>query len=65
MCTRKRSVKCTPIRAQLEALAELVARARCAIVGLSNENPWGVMQFTPGLAAGIRPAARGFDPERL
>jgi aryl-alcohol dehydrogenase-like predicted oxidoreductase len=35
----------TPIRAQLEALAELVAAGKVRAVGLSNEHPWGVMQF--------------------
>ncbi|MDD5247784.1 MAG: aldo/keto reductase [Rhodocyclaceae bacterium] len=37
--------ECTPIRAQLEALAELVAQGKVRAVGLSNEHPWGVMQF--------------------
>lgn len=37
--------ECTPIRAQLEALAELVAAGKVRCVGLSNEHPWGVMQF--------------------
>ncbi len=36
---------CTPIRAQLEALAELVAEGKIRYIGLSNEHPWGVMQF--------------------
>jgi aryl-alcohol dehydrogenase-like predicted oxidoreductase len=35
----------TPIRAQLEALAELVTEGKIRAVGLSNEHPWGVMQF--------------------
>ncbi|TCJ18949.1 NADP(H)-dependent aldo-keto reductase, partial [Parasulfuritortus cantonensis] len=35
----------TPIRAQLEALAELVAEGKVRYVGLSNEHPWGVMEF--------------------
>ena len=35
----------TPIRAQLEALAELVAEGKIRYVGLSNEHPWGVMEF--------------------
>jgi aryl-alcohol dehydrogenase-like predicted oxidoreductase len=35
----------TPIRVQLEALAELVAEGKVRAVGLSNEHPWGVMQF--------------------
>lgn len=34
-----------PIRAQLEALAELVREGKVRYVGLSNEYPWGVMQF--------------------
>jgi len=34
-----------PIRAQLEALAELVAAGKIRYVGVSNETPWGVMQF--------------------
>lgn len=37
--------ECTPIRTQLEALAELVAAGKVRYVGLSNEHPWGVMQF--------------------
>ena len=41
--TRER--ECTPIRAQLEALAELVAEGKIRHVGLSNEHPWGVMEF--------------------
>ena len=36
---------CTPIRAQLEALAELVQEGKIRHVGLSNEHPWGVMEF--------------------
>lgn len=36
----------TPIRAQLEALARLVDAGKVRYVGLSNEHPWGVMQFT-------------------
>jgi len=34
-----------PIRAQLEALAELVQEGKIRYVGLSNEQPWGVMEF--------------------
>ncbi len=34
-----------PIRQQLEALAELVREGKVRYVGLSNEYPWGVMQF--------------------
>lgn len=37
---------CAPIRAQLEALAGLVAAGKIRYVGVSNEHPWGVMQFT-------------------
>ena len=37
--------ECTPIRAQLEALAELVGQGKIRYVGLSNEHPWGVMEF--------------------
>jgi aryl-alcohol dehydrogenase-like predicted oxidoreductase len=35
-----------PIRAQLEALASLVEAGKVRYVGVSNETPWGVMQFT-------------------
>ena len=35
----------TPIRAQLAALAELVREGKIRYVGLSNEHPWGVMEF--------------------
>ena len=38
--------ECTPIRDQLAALAELVQEGKVRAIGLSNENPWGVMQFT-------------------
>ena len=34
-----------PIREQLEALAELVREGRVRYIGLSNEQPWGVMEF--------------------
>jgi aryl-alcohol dehydrogenase-like predicted oxidoreductase len=34
-----------PIRAQLEALAELVQEGKIRAVGVSNEQPWGVMEF--------------------
>lgn len=34
-----------PIPAQLEALSELVREGKVRYVGLSNEYPWGVMQF--------------------
>lgn len=35
----------TPILEQLEALAELVREGKVRAVGLSNEHPWGVMEF--------------------
>jgi len=35
----------TPIRETLEALAELVGAGKIRYVGLSNEHPWGVMEF--------------------
>jgi aryl-alcohol dehydrogenase-like predicted oxidoreductase len=38
-------VEAVPISAQLEALAELVREGRVRYVGLSNEHPWGVMEF--------------------
>ena len=38
-------VTCTPIREQLEALAELVAEGRIRHIGVSNEHPWGILQF--------------------
>lgn len=34
-----------PVRVQLEALAELVEEGKIRAVGLSNEHPWGIMQF--------------------
>jgi len=34
-----------PVREQLEALKELVDAGKVRYVGLSNETPWGVMQF--------------------
>ena len=34
-----------PIREQLEALAELAREGKIRYVGLSNEQPWGVMEF--------------------
>lgn len=36
----------TPIRTQLEALAELVSEGKIRHVGVSNEHPWGIMEFT-------------------
>lgn len=35
----------TPIREQLEALAELVKEGKIRAIGLSNEHPWGIMEF--------------------
>ena len=37
--------ECTPIREQLETLAELVREGKIRAIGLSNEHPWGIMQF--------------------
>lgn len=37
--------ECTSIREQLEALAALVEQGKVRYVGLSNEHPWGVMEF--------------------
>lgn len=34
-----------PIREQLEALAELVEEGKVRAIGVSNEQPWGVMEF--------------------
>ncbi|MDD2885575.1 MAG: aldo/keto reductase [Dechloromonas sp.] len=36
---------CTPIRDQLDALAELVREGKIRHIGLSNEHPWGLLQF--------------------
>lgn len=36
---------CTPIRHQLEALGELVKEGKIRQIGLSNEHPWGIMEF--------------------
>jgi aryl-alcohol dehydrogenase-like predicted oxidoreductase len=35
----------TPIREALEVLAELVQEGKIRYVGVSNEHPWGVMEF--------------------
>lgn len=37
--------ECVAVRAQLEALARLVEEGRIRHIGLSNEHPWGVMEF--------------------
>ncbi len=34
-----------PIREQLEALAELMREGKIRYIGLSNETPWGIMEF--------------------
>ena len=34
-----------PIREQLQALAELVQEGKIRAIGVSNEQPWGVMEF--------------------
>ena len=47
----------TPICETLEALAELVAEGKVRYIGLSNEWPWGVMQFLK--------AANEFDLPRV
>jgi len=49
--------ECTPIRTQLEALAELVAEGKIRYIGVSNEHAWGIMEF-------IR-LAREFDLPRI
>lgn len=41
----------TPIRETLEALAELVQAGKIRHIGLSNETPWGVMEFVRLAAA--------------
>jgi aryl-alcohol dehydrogenase-like predicted oxidoreductase len=46
-----RELEAPPIEAQLEALAELVKEGKVRAVGLSNEHPWGVMQFVAAAAA--------------
>ncbi|MBF0282393.1 MAG: aldo/keto reductase [Zetaproteobacteria bacterium] len=38
-------VEATSIVAQLQALGELVDEGKIRYVGLSNEHPWGIMQF--------------------
>jgi aryl-alcohol dehydrogenase-like predicted oxidoreductase len=37
---------CTPIAEQLAALGELVQEGKIRHIGVSNEHPWGIMQFT-------------------
>jgi aryl-alcohol dehydrogenase-like predicted oxidoreductase len=36
----------TPIREQLEVLGELVRAGKIRHIGVSNEHPWGIMEFT-------------------
>lgn len=36
---------CTPIEEQLQALGDLVKAGKVRYLGLSNETPWGVMEF--------------------
>lgn len=38
--------ECASIRTQLEALVELVKEGKIRHIGVSNEHPWGIMQFT-------------------
>ena len=45
----------TPIRETLAALAELVAEGKIRHVGVSNETPWGVMEFLRHAQAGGLP----------
>lgn len=42
---RTQEREATPIRIQLEVLAELVAEGKIRQIGVSNENPWGIMEF--------------------
>lgn len=41
----ERERECTPLREALEGLAALVREGKVRYVGVSNEHPWGVMQF--------------------
>lgn len=40
-----READAVPIRDQLETLADLIAEGKVRYLGLSNETPWGVMEF--------------------
>jgi aryl-alcohol dehydrogenase-like predicted oxidoreductase len=40
-----RETDAVPIRAQLEVLTDLVKAGKVRHIGLSNEHPWGVMEF--------------------
>ena len=42
----KKDKECTTIGEQLEALGELVREGKVRQIGLSNEHPWGIMEFT-------------------
>lgn len=42
---RHRQVEETPVDETLRALQDLVASGKIRSIGLSNENPWGVMKF--------------------
>lgn len=37
--------ECTPLLEQLETLAELVQEGKVRAIGVSNEHPWGIMEF--------------------
>ena len=45
----------TPVAETLEALDDVVKTGKVRHVGLSNENPWGVMRFVTGAEAGKGP----------
>lgn len=47
---------CTPISEQLFALAELVREGKIRQIGVSNEHPWGIMEFRRIAAACGLPA---------
>lgn len=37
--------ECTPLLEQLQTLAELVQEGKVRAIGVSNEHPWGIMEF--------------------
>lgn len=41
----EQETEATPVRDQLEALSNLVRAGKVRCIGLSNEHPWGVMEF--------------------
>jgi aryl-alcohol dehydrogenase-like predicted oxidoreductase len=45
----------TPVEETLEALDAVVKAGKVRFVGLSNENPWGVMRFLAGAERGLGP----------